>query len=181
MFDIGFGELLLVAVVALVVLGPERLPKAARTLGTLLRRVRNGWESVRDEVEREIEAEEMKQKLKEAQDYMRQATRDVDEQVRNVDEQVREGVDSVREAAKGRMPGTPADELDESLFDRDLFEEAAGTGGESASAPAAATDGESGDESGSESVTGPESRPASDAKSAPKDGKHAAEGGAHEH
>lgn len=113
MFDIGFGELLLIAVLALVVLGPERLPKAARTLGTLLRRVRSGWESVRAEVEREIEAEELKQKLKEAQEYMRQAGQEVGEQVRK-------SADSVRQAAQPKDT-TSGSELDEDLFDKDLF------------------------------------------------------------
>ena len=47
MFDIGFSELLLIAVVALVVLGPERLPKAARFAGLWVRRARAQWYSVR--------------------------------------------------------------------------------------------------------------------------------------
>lgn len=65
MFDVGFGELLLIAVVALLVLGPERLPGAARTLGALLRRVRDGWSNVRSEVERELHADELKRSLRE--------------------------------------------------------------------------------------------------------------------
>lgn len=129
MFDIGFGELLLIAVVALVVLGPERLPKAARTLGTLLRRVRDGWDSVRAEVEREIEAEEMKRKLKEAQDYMRQAGEDMRQAGQDVGDKVRESVDSVRRAGEqpaddrsGGASGASGDkDPDEDIFDRDLF------------------------------------------------------------
>ncbi|GAB3028512.1 hypothetical protein GCM10027285_08540 [Oleiagrimonas citrea] len=105
MFDIGFGELLLIAVVALVVLGPERLPGAARTVGTLLRRLRNGWESVRAEVEREIEAEEMKRNLKEAQEHIRRTS----EQAKDT---VREGADRVREAADA-MKGQPLREDDD--------------------------------------------------------------------
>lgn len=76
MFDVSFGELLLIAVVALVVLGPERLPGAARTAGALLRRVRRGWDSVRAEVERELEAEELRAKLREAQQAVRAAAAD---------------------------------------------------------------------------------------------------------
>ena len=53
MFDIGFGKLALIAVVALLVLGPERLPRVARTAGALIRRARNSWASVRAEIERE--------------------------------------------------------------------------------------------------------------------------------
>lgn len=77
MFDVSFGELLLIAVVALVVLGPERLPGAARTAGALLRRVRRGWDSVRSEVMRELEAEELRGKLKEAQEAARSAADDL--------------------------------------------------------------------------------------------------------
>ena len=64
MFDFGTGELALIAVVALLVLGPERLPGAARTAGALLRRARASWQSVRSEIERELAAEELKQSIK---------------------------------------------------------------------------------------------------------------------
>lgn len=64
MFDIGTGELALIAVVALLVLGPERLPKAARTAGALMRRARTSWQNVRSEIERELAAEELKQSIK---------------------------------------------------------------------------------------------------------------------
>ena len=56
MFDIGFSEMLVIAVVALVVLGPERLPKAARFAGLWVRRARAQWNSVKDELERELAA-----------------------------------------------------------------------------------------------------------------------------
>jgi sec-independent protein translocase protein TatB len=64
MFDIGTGEVALIAVIALLVLGPERLPGAARTAGALLRKARQSWNSVRDEIERELAAEELKQSMK---------------------------------------------------------------------------------------------------------------------
>lgn len=63
MFDVGFSELILIAVVALLVLGPERLPGAARTVGALLRRARASFESVKAEVEREVRDEELKRVL----------------------------------------------------------------------------------------------------------------------
>lgn len=66
MIEISFAKLVLLALVALIVLGPEKLPGAARTAGALLRRVRNGWESVRSEVERELEVEEIKRAAREA-------------------------------------------------------------------------------------------------------------------
>ena len=67
MFDFSFGEIGLVAVVALLVLGPERLPKVARTAGALVRRARTSWQNVRDEIERELAAEDLKRSIHEAQ------------------------------------------------------------------------------------------------------------------
>jgi sec-independent protein translocase protein TatB len=64
MFDIGMGEVGLIAVVALLVLGPERLPGAARTAGALLRRARQSWQNVQQEIERELAAEELKRNLR---------------------------------------------------------------------------------------------------------------------
>lgn len=73
MFDIGFSELLLIAVVALVVLGPERLPKAARFAGLWVRRARAQWASVKSELERDLAAEDLKREFRDTQASMRQA------------------------------------------------------------------------------------------------------------
>jgi sec-independent protein translocase protein TatB len=66
MFDIGTGEIGLIALIALLVLGPERLPGAARTAGALLRKARQSWNNVREEIERELAAEELKASMKKA-------------------------------------------------------------------------------------------------------------------
>ena len=63
MLDIGFTELLLVAVIALVVLGPERLPKAIRTTAYWVGKIRRSFQSVKEELEREIDADGIKQQL----------------------------------------------------------------------------------------------------------------------
>ncbi len=84
MFDIGFSELLLIAVVALVVLGPERLPKAARFAGLWMRRARNQWDSVKQELERELHAEELKRNLQDVRQSMQQAESGLREQVGQV-------------------------------------------------------------------------------------------------
>ena len=60
MFDVGFSEIVLIAVVALVVVGPERLPKLARTLGALVGRMRGYVATVKSEVEREMQLEDLK-------------------------------------------------------------------------------------------------------------------------
>jgi sec-independent protein translocase protein TatB len=66
MIEISLGKMVLLALIALIVLGPEKLPGAARTAGALLRRVRSGWDNVRAEVERELEIEEIKRTAREA-------------------------------------------------------------------------------------------------------------------
>ncbi|USJ02572.1 Sec-independent protein translocase protein TatB [Xanthomonas prunicola] len=87
MFDIGVGELTLIAVVALVVLGPERLPKAARFAGLWVRRARMQWDSVKQELERELEAEELKRSLQDVQASLREA----EDQLRNSQQRVEQG------------------------------------------------------------------------------------------
>jgi len=64
MFDIGFWELVLVGVVALVVIGPERLPKVARIAGLWVGRARRTLSSVKDEIDRELKAQELQEILK---------------------------------------------------------------------------------------------------------------------
>ena len=63
MFDIGFWELLVIGVVALLVIGPERLPKVARTAGLWLGRARRFVSSVKADIDREIAADELKKVL----------------------------------------------------------------------------------------------------------------------
>ena len=65
MFDIGFWELCLVGLISLLVIGPERLPKAARIAGFWIGKTRNMVASVKAEIREELQAEEMRQILKE--------------------------------------------------------------------------------------------------------------------
>lgn len=60
MFDIGFSEMIVIAVVALVVIGPERLPKVARTLGHLFGRMQRYVNDVKSDISREMELEELR-------------------------------------------------------------------------------------------------------------------------
>ena len=73
MFDFSFGELMVVALVALVVLGPERLPKAARFTGLWVRRARAQWYSVKSELEQELASDELRRSLHAGRDAMRGA------------------------------------------------------------------------------------------------------------
>ncbi len=61
MFDVGFFELLLIGMVALLVVGPERLPKLARTVGMWLGRGRRFISSVKEDIDREIKADELRE------------------------------------------------------------------------------------------------------------------------
>lgn len=63
MFDLSLVELGVVALVALLVLGPEKLPRAARTAGLYLRRARQSWYSVKADIERELAADELKRSM----------------------------------------------------------------------------------------------------------------------
>lgn len=103
MIEISLGKLVLLALIALIVLGPEKLPQAARTAGALMRRLRSGWESVRAEVERELEIEELKRTAREAaaraeamQAEMNKAARDTREQVASTATEVRESIVDVQ-------------------------------------------------------------------------------------
>lgn len=92
MFDVGFSELFIIAVVALLVLGPERLPKAARFAGLWVRKARAQWYAVKSEFEFEMAQEEMKKHLQdventikapvlELQDSIQQASTEIEKQV----------------------------------------------------------------------------------------------------
>ena len=72
MFDIGFSELLVIGVVALIVIGPEKLPRMARTVGVLAGRLQRYVSDVKADINREIELEE----LRKMRDSMQQAATD---------------------------------------------------------------------------------------------------------
>jgi len=63
MFEIGFPELVLIAIVGLLVIGPERLPEALRTLGLWLGRLRRSFVSVKTEIEKEIGMDDIRRQL----------------------------------------------------------------------------------------------------------------------
>jgi sec-independent protein translocase protein TatB len=63
MFGISFGELLLISLIALLVLGPERLPGAARTAGLWVGRLKRSFNAIKQDVERELGADEVRRQL----------------------------------------------------------------------------------------------------------------------
>lgn len=74
MFDIGFWELCLIAIVALLILGPERLPIAARTAGLWIGKARRMIGSVKSEIDRELQLDEVRKRLKEEEQKLKEST-----------------------------------------------------------------------------------------------------------
>ncbi|WP_407331839.1 Sec-independent protein translocase protein TatB [Enterovibrio sp. 27052020O] len=91
MFDIGFWELILIAVVGLVVLGPERLPVAIRNVSRWIGAARRMAGSVRDELEQELKIQELQDNLKKAEQMGMQ----------NLSPDLQQSVDELKKAAEG--------------------------------------------------------------------------------
>lgn len=83
MFDVGFAEIFLLALIGLIVLGPEKLPRVARTLGGLVRRARTSWYSLRRSIEAELAAADVSESLKETGRELEKTRHDLDKAVRD--------------------------------------------------------------------------------------------------
>jgi sec-independent protein translocase protein TatB len=111
MFDIGFSEMLLIAVVALIVIGPERLPKVARTLGHLFGRMQRYVNDVKADISREMELEELRKLQTQIQDAAHSFESSVKNEVNAAESQfqkITEEVNSVASDAAASLP--PASE-----------------------------------------------------------------------
>jgi sec-independent protein translocase protein TatB len=118
MIEISLGKLVLLALIALIVLGPEKLPGAARTAGALLRRVRSGWDNVRAEVERELEIEQIKRTAREAAARAEAAQNEMKEGLQQVREPLEQIVAATRSVPNGE-PDVPADDAIDRVADSD--------------------------------------------------------------
>jgi sec-independent protein translocase protein TatB len=74
MFDIGFAELVIIAVVALLVIGPERLPDAVRTVSAWVNRFRRGFNEIKQEVQQELHNDAVMRELRESGEKLRRET-----------------------------------------------------------------------------------------------------------
>ena len=100
MFDIGFSEIVVIAVVALIVIGPQRLPKAARTLGHLFGRLQRYVNDVKADINREMELDELRKLQQEVQSAAREietgvssAARDFEGSMRSVETELNRAAD----------------------------------------------------------------------------------------
>ena len=108
MFDIGFSEILLIAVVALIVIGPERLPGVARTLGHLFGRMQRYVNDVKADIQREMELDELKKLRQDVED----SARSIEDAARSFESSVNREVSAAQEELRAlETLGNPAAEL----------------------------------------------------------------------
>jgi sec-independent protein translocase protein TatB len=113
MFDIGFSEMLVIGVVALVVIGPERLPKVARTLGHLFGRLQRYVTQVKTDINREMELAELGKVKSEFESAARSFQADMESRASQAERDIREVQESIdRELAakSGEAAASPAPE-----------------------------------------------------------------------
>ena len=107
MFDIGFSELLVIAIVALIVIGPQQLPKVARTLGHLFGRMQRYVNDVKADITREMELDELKKMRTSMEDAARSFQTSVDKEVGSAESELRKLEHDAQSAVDG-FSGTDA-------------------------------------------------------------------------
>jgi sec-independent protein translocase protein TatB len=101
MFDIGFSEIVVIGVVALVVIGPERLPKTARTLGLLFGRLQRYVNEVKADINREMELDELRRLRQEVQGAAQELRQSVTSVASEVQGSMRSVEQQLNDAARG--------------------------------------------------------------------------------
>ena len=113
MFDVGFSELVVIALVALIVIGPERLPRVARTLGALLGRAQRYVNDVKADIQREVDLEELKNiqsTFQDAAKSVEQSVNQLGEELQSAGESLNQSVAAAAPAADLPAPAAAADE-----------------------------------------------------------------------
>jgi len=110
MFDIGFSEIVVIAVVALIVIGPERLPKVARTLGHLFGRMQRYVNDVKADISREMELDELRKLQATVQDAAHAIEQTVNKEITSTESELNS---IAQTAAQAMQPAaeTPAAEI----------------------------------------------------------------------
>ncbi|ARP93056.1 Sec-independent protein translocase protein TatB [Bordetella genomosp. 13] len=176
MFDVSFTELLIIGVVALVVLGPERLPKVARTVGHLLGRAQRYVSDVKSDIQREIELEELrkfKENMDTAASEMQTSLRETESSLRaDLDATAREAKQAVAATAQNAQASlsTAAQEAKDALAEPQAAPSATAPAGPTTSAavPAASASAPVPDDHASRTIAPPVPAPASEPAAAPK-------------
>ena len=105
MFDIGFSELMVIALVALIVIGPERLPRVARTLGHLAGRLQRYVSDVKADINREVELDELRKMRDSMQDAATGFESSVNSELQKTETELNQAVEG-----KVETPLSPAPE-----------------------------------------------------------------------
>src|SRR5213075_413029 len=105
MFDIGFSEMMVIAVLALIVIGPERLPRVARTLGHLAGRLQRYVADVKADINREVEMDE----LRKMKDSVQEAASGIETSVQSELNKAESELNAAASAAAGSSEPTVAD------------------------------------------------------------------------
>ena len=96
MFDVAFSEILVIAVVALVVIGPEKLPKVARTLGALAGRLQRYATSVKEDIDRELRLEDMRKLEQETRNSILSTQSELTSEASGVESEIKATLDKTR-------------------------------------------------------------------------------------
>ena len=113
MFDIGFSEIVVIAVVALIVIGPERLPKTARMLGHLFGRLQRYVNEVKSDISREMELDELRRLQREVKSAASEIQRSVSSVATDFESGVRGVERQLNEAASAPPAPGATDDLTE--------------------------------------------------------------------
>ena len=111
MFDVGFSEMVVIGVVALVVLGPERLPKVARTLGVLFGRMQRYVAQVKSDINREMELAELGKVKTEFESAARSFQSDIETQAAATERELRDATQEIERSVSTQPDSSPQLEL----------------------------------------------------------------------
>ena len=106
MFDVGFSELMIIALVALVVIGPERLPRVARTAGHLLGRLQRYVSDVKSDINREMQLDELKKMQQQVEDSARSLESGVTQELTSMESTLNQSL------AQADTPALPSEALE---------------------------------------------------------------------
>lgn len=110
MFDVGFSELVVIALVALIVIGPERLPKVARTVGILLGRLQRYVNDVKSDINREIQLDELKQMQEQVSSQTRDFESSLTQEMRSVEDSLNQTIAPPENLAPEVSTASPGEE-----------------------------------------------------------------------
>lgn len=106
MFNFSFGELLLIGTIALVILGPDKLPSAARTAGSWIGKIKRTVSDLQHEVTSQFEAEELRRELHETQSKVDRGLSRLRQSIQSTDREVREALDTSGNKARSQPTAT---------------------------------------------------------------------------